>query len=209
MKIYNTTDSFWIDESGVSIPFSRVTDLEKLKEKSAFKILKDAQKINKQLFDFKKMLIEQCEKTFKADLAAGKVAEDGKGNYTLYSFDRSVKISLKITEPITFDENILGAAKEKLEAFLKVGTNGVDEMIKEMILQAFSSDKKTKQDANAILSLKKYKERINQLKYPEFHEAMDLIDQAIRKPQSKKYYQIWLRDDQGEYELVDLNLSSI
>jgi hypothetical protein len=38
---------------------------------------------------------------------------------------------------------------------------------------------------------------------------MDLIDKAIRRPNSRSYYRVAIRNNQGEYESIDLNFSSI
>jgi hypothetical protein len=50
------TDAFWKDESGVSIPFSRITATERFKEKNAFKVMQQALAIQQSIIDFKHTL---------------------------------------------------------------------------------------------------------------------------------------------------------
>ena len=63
-----------------------------------------------------------------------------------------------------------------------------------------------KLDTKKVLSLKRHASRIKDKRY---HEAMDLIDKAIRKPESKTYFRVWEKDENGQYKSVDLNFSSI
>lgn len=209
MKIQqqNPTDKVWLDEKGVQIPFSRVTKIEIFKEKAAKKMIIGAQKLNSDILEFKALCAELCEEAFQKDLSAGKAPT--KGGYTLYNFDRSVKIERQINEAIQFDENHIGAAKEKFDAFLKEGTVGVDEMVRNLIMDAFSSNKKGKLDSKKIMSLLSYKQRIDEKKYPQFHEALNLIEQSIRRPDSKTYYRIWFKNEGEQYTSIDLNFSNI
>lgn len=197
----------WNDEKGVAIPANRVTKTEKVKEKLSTKIAKGALKLSEDLIAFKTACKEACEKAYQKDLEAGKTST--KGGYTLYNFDKSVKIERTMNEAITFDENIIGAAKEKFDQFLQEGTVGVDEMVRSLIMDAFSSNKKGKLDSKKIMSLFSYKERISEKKYPHYHEALKLIEEAIRRPDSKIYYRIWIKDGANEYQNIDLNFSSI
>jgi hypothetical protein len=200
-------DKFWRDEKGIEIPFARITKTERMKERGSVKIATEALKMSEQLKKFKELCAAECEKCFQSDLAEGKAPT--KGGYTLFNFDRSIKIERSINENITFDENLIGAAKEKFDTFLKVGTAGVEDIICQLIMDAFSSNKKGKLDSKKILNLLSYKQRISDKKYPEFHQALTLIEQAIRRPDSKIYYRIWLKDENNEYQNIDLNFSSI
>lgn len=197
----------WQDEKGMEIPYSRVTKTERFKETAACKLAKQALSLNSDLAAFKKTCAETCEAAYQKDLANGKAPV--KGGYTLYNFDRSVKIERSMNEQIQFDENLIGAAKEKFDSFLQEGTNGIDDIIRQLIMEAFSSTRKGKLDSKKVMNLLSYKERISEKKYPTFHEALSLIQQSIRRPDSKTYYRIWIRTEGGEYSNVDLNFSSI
>lgn len=202
-----SAQAMWNDEKGIAIPSNRVTKAEKFKEKASTGVAKKALKLSEDLIAFKTACKEACEKAYQKDLEAGKAST--KGGYTLYNFDKSVKIERTMNEAITFDENIIGAAKEKFDEFLTAGTQGIDEMVRALIMDAFSSTRKGKLDSKKIMSLLSYKERINEKKYPAFHEALRLIEESIRRPDSKTYYRIWIKDNTNEYQNIDLNFSSI
>jgi hypothetical protein len=209
MKIteHKPSDKFWTDEKGVQIPVSRVTPTEKRKERSSAKLATEATRLNSALSKFKDACAAETEKAYQEDLKAGKAAS--KGGYTLYNFDRSIKVERSLNEMITFDENLIGAAKEKFDQFLTEGTAGVDDMIRQLIMDAFSSTRKGKLDSKKVMNLLTYKQRISEHKYPAFHDALNLIEQSIRRPDSRIYYRISVKDENGEYQNIDLNFSSI
>lgn len=202
-----SAQAMWNDEKGIAIPSNRVTKAEKFKEKASTSVAKKALKLSEDLMAFKTACKEACEKAYQKDLEQGKAST--KGGYTLYNFDKSVKIERTMNEAITFDENIIGAAKEKFDEFLTAGTAGIDEMVRALIMDAFSSNKKGKLDSKKIMSLFSYKERISEKKYPAYHTALKLIEEAIRRPDSKVYYRIWIKDGANKYQNIDLNFSSI
>ncbi len=207
IKEQKNENNAWIDEKGISVPYNRVTKTERLKEKLSVSISKAAIALNNTLVEFKQKCVDSCEKAYQSDLKEGKAS--AKGGFTLYNFDKSIKIERSINENITFDENLIAAAKDKFDEFLKAGTTGVDEMVQELIMSAFSSNKKGKLDSKKVLSLLSYKSRIKENKYPAFHEALTLIEQSIRRPDSKTYFRIWIKDENNEYQNIDLNLSSL
>lgn len=213
MKIteQKTTEKTWLDEKGTQVPFNRVTKEERNKERAAARLVNAAIKAENSLKEFKELCAKECEKAYRADLAIGKVAtrENSKGGYTLYNFDRTIKIERSINESIAFDENMIGAAKEKFDTFLMEGTAGIDDMIRTLISDAFSNTRKGGLDTKKVLSLLGYRARISEKKYPQFHEALDLIEQSIRRPDSKTYYRIWVKDENGQYQNIDLNFSNI
>ena len=56
------------------------------------------------------------------------------------------------------------------------------------------------------MSLLKYRSKIDN---PLFQEALKLLEQSIRHPDSKRYFQIYVRNSEGAYDNIDLNFSNI
>ncbi|HCS21073.1 MAG TPA: hypothetical protein DIW47_11030 [Bacteroidetes bacterium] len=207
--IYTTQvvkDKFWKDETGQAIPVSRTTKGERLRERAAAKLLADSLKANKQLQALKELVTDVCQQVY--DVSLQETSTEGKnrkGNFTWYNFDRSIKVEVSVSERIEFDDLTIQACKEKLNEFIEQGTKTVDDFMRTLILSAFETSG-GRLDAKKVLSLKKYKTRT---KEPLYHEAMDLLDQSIRRPESKTYFRIWVKDHEGKYQNVDLNFSSI
>jgi hypothetical protein len=76
-----------------------------------------------------------------------------------------------------------------------------------MILDAFETQRSNQLDTKRVLALSRYESKI---KNKLFSEAVKLISESIRRPNSKSYYRIWVKDETtGAFENVELNLSSL
>jgi hypothetical protein len=195
-------EKFWNDETGQAIPANRILPLEKAKEKAAYKLAKEALAINQKLAAFKENIAIECRAIYDEAMKDGK---PGKGNFIFYNFDASLKIEVRVNENIDFDTAKIELAKQKLDEMISESINKDMDFVKDLVLSAFSTSH-GKLDTKKVLGLKKHSERIKDQRY---HDAMALIDQSIRRPTSKTYFVVWVRDQQGQYQNIDLNFSSI
>ncbi|MGE0636020.1 MAG: DUF3164 family protein [Bacteroidia bacterium] len=196
----------WKDEAGVEIPASRITATEKLREKMSDKVLKTAQAASAALSELKELIRQASEQVYEQTMKDNKVeGKNGKGNFTWYNFDRSIRIEVSINERIDFDETLIAVAKEKLEIFLKGNLEGTEEMVRQLVMDAFNTSR-GKLDSKKVLSLLKYKSRI---KAGLFQEALECIEKAIRRPDSKTYHRVAFKNAEGGYDYVELNFSAI
>ncbi|MCL2290847.1 MAG: DUF3164 family protein [Bacteroidetes bacterium] len=203
--IHTTKDSMWTDEAGVQIPVSRITKLERLMENKSSAIVKKATSLNKQLSEFKLELRKVCNEIYAAAMAEKGAKTDAKGNYTWFNFDRSIKIEVAINERIDFDDLTIKASKEKFDKFLSENIQGKAEFAKELVTDAFTTSR-GKLDTKKVMGLLKYRSKIQD---ETFQDAMTLLEQSIRRPDSKTYFRVWVKDGNGKYQNIDLNFSSI
>jgi hypothetical protein len=201
----------WVDETGLEIPASRITPVEKKKEAVCEKLLSKGQKLSDALSEFKEEISNAANEILNDSIAAngGTVRDNYKGNFTFYNFDRSIKIETASQDKIVFDDAMIIVAKQHFDTFLQdaTSTGGVDEMIRDLILDAFSTAR-GKLDTDKVLGLTKYRSRIEIEKYPSFHSALDAIEKGINRQFSKKYHRISIRIN-DEYVPVNLNFSSL
>lgn len=209
MNVQHTTkDKFWTDESGTQIPYNRTTAIERKKEKHAYSLLKKGKSIVVLLTELKAAIRDASDEVLNAEREANNVKLSEKGNYTWYNFDRSIKIQVDISEPIKFDEIKIASAKEKLMNLIRTNING-DDFIISIAEDAFQTSS-GKLDPKKILGLRKHSARIkNGAIKTEWEATMKLIDASITRPKSKSYYKIWVKNEAGEYEGVELNFSNI
>jgi hypothetical protein len=202
----------WKDESGLVIPAKRITQAEKLKEATCDKLLKKALRIQVLLVGFKEEISIEADKVFTAVMEenGGTLRENWKGNFTVYNFDRSIKIEVSMQDQIRFDDALIEVAKQHFDTFLQsaAGSAAVDEMIRDMITDAFNTSR-GRLDTRKVLGLISYRQRIPKGKYPHFHMALDAIEKGTTRTFSKKYHRISVRGEDGKYEAVDLNFSSL
>lgn len=200
-------DKKWLDEQGEAIPYDRTTTYERKAESNLAKLAKEALVINSRLAAFKSTIKATAEALY-ADFVKsndGKTIGKGKGNITLYNFNRTIKLEVAVNEPIHFDEEYIKLAKAELDSLLKDSLKEVSSWIEPLIMSAFEKSR-GELDTDKVLSLKKHAKRITD---PRYHKAMEFIDQAINRPTSKEYFRVWVRNASGQYENIQLNFSAV
>ena len=199
----------WIDETGLEIPTNRITRSEKLKEQKLETLLRKAKRMNEQLTALKVEMADAADEIYEAVMAENGVNKtEWKGNFRVKNFNGSVMLEVDVNERIEFDDALIAVAKNHFDEFLTTGTGGVDEMIRQLIADAFNNSK-GRLDAKKITNLLKYRSRIDAAKYPSFHAAIDAIEKSISRPSSKRYFRISQKDEFQKMTAVDLNFSSI
>lgn len=206
MNYQTTKNPFWTDEAGNQVPLSEITKKEKVIENVTYKIAKEAVKVNAQLVKFKEHiegLVDTAIEAIRQNYNGKKTVF--KGNYTLYNFDRSIKVCVKVSQPIKFDEVTIEQARQLLREFLEDGLSAKNMFIKQMVLDAFET-RRGQMDTKRVMGLQRYADRIKDERYAK---AMQLINESIRRPESATYYQVWVRNDKGKYVSIDLDLARI
>lgn len=203
---HKSSDAEWIDESGTRIPYNRTTKAERVMERNSARILKSALDVNKRLANFKELVRDLSNEAFEAFMEEKSSNRVTKGNFTWYNFNRSIKIEVAVNEPIVFDDLTIKAAKEKFDQFLESEISSKNEFAKQMIIESFETQRNGQLDVKQVMKTVRWEKKVND---PLFSEGCDLVNQAIRRPKSKTYFRVWVRDEAGEYQNIELNLSSI
>lgn len=199
---------FWTDESGVQIPYNRTTKLERLKENKIYSLYQKSVKANEALIKLKDDLETIVSEIIDEARSSNDVKLNGKGNYTFFNFNRSLKVEVSVNELIRFDDLTLESAKEVLIGLVRNNIQG-DDFILSLVEDAFQTSR-GRLDTRKILGLKKHTQRIKDKQIrAEWKKAMTLIDQAISRPESKTYYRVWAKDAGGAYQNVELNFSAL
>ena len=126
-----------------------------------------------------------------------------KGNVTLYSFDKRIKIERSRQDRICFNENLI-AAKEMIDDCIKRWSKGSNRNLQTVVQGAFKTDKKGRFSAAKVLSLRKH-----QIDDPLWQKAMEALADAIEVDSSAEYYRVYWRDDKGAYQPLPLDLAHI
>ena len=205
MKQQLVKDKEWVNESGQKVPVEYISPGQRLQERYAYSLLKEAKRINGMLLQFKQGTQKMSKEVFEIMMKEYKAKPDSKGNYCFFNFDRSIKVEVTISDRIEFEDLAIEACKGKLNEFLDGNLTGKQDFVKELVADAFSTQK-GKLDAKKVMSLLKYRMKI---KDPLFQDALNLLEGSIRRPDSKMYFRIWERNEDGGYSNVDLNFSSL
>jgi hypothetical protein len=195
--------SVWQNHKGQDVPREYVSAFDRKKEQALGSLLKKAEKINEMLTAFKVESFNVGDALYEAMLRDANINIDTrKGNYSVFSFDKSVKLEVNVSDRIEFDENIV-FAQHKLNEFINEKTAGSDIELRELINNAFTTSK-GRLDTKRILGLFSLK-----ISHPLWVEAMELIKKSISTNNTVRYLTIAVRDEFGKYEQVNLNFSNL
>jgi len=142
-------------------------------------IFENVEALRQDMIAVKKCLFEEIEKYLEE--TAISYGEYWQGNASLMNFDKTKKVSLKNSKIMKFDER-LNIAKSKIDKFISSRSEGIDDMLRELIMSAFNVDKQGNVDVSMIVSLKQHK-----FPDPLWQEAMQIIDAALMVDYTKKY----------------------
>ncbi len=196
----------WLDGAGVQVPYSRTTKVERMMETKSNSIMKQAKAYQERGLEFKEKVSEVCRKVYEDYLkTAGVDPADRKGHFTWYNFDKSTKIEVNVNSPIKFEDLAVETSKALFEEFLSESLDNADEIIKSMVHDAFQTSR-GKLDHKKLLQLISYKGRT---KNKLFSQAIEALEKGIYKLESKTYFNIFERNEDGKYEAVVLNFSSL
>jgi len=203
MTIHKRTDKVWHDHRGNKVPREYVPEFDRNNEVSVAQIYNDAARLSTQLEKFKEKAFKIADRQYRIMLKNANIApSERKGNYTLTSFDKSVKVEVNVSDRIDFDDNIM-LAQEKLNEFISAKTEGIDTELNTLINHAFTT-RKGRLDKARIFGLM----QLN-IKNALWDEAMELIRKSITTNSSVRYMDISVKDDEGKYTPVRLNFASI
>lgn len=204
--IQTSKDAMWEDESGIRIPYSRITKTERLIERTVAKIHKAWSIEHERLLKLKAMVSELCETCYQADMQSkGVDPASKKGSYTMYCFNRNIKVERSVHGNPTYDEATIKAAKIKFDQYMEENVTSKEDFTKDMITEAFES-RNGQLDKAKINRLISYK---NRSKIKLFQDACDLLSTAARYASSSVYYRVWVKDEDGKYNNIDIQFSSL
>jgi Skp family chaperone for outer membrane proteins len=192
---------YWVDAEGMNVPRKYIPEHDRLRDEMVTEVFEDVQKLHKELENLKETIREKTSAYL--DKVADKYGEKWQGNAQLLDFSGERSIEIKISKNIEFDER-LQIAKQKIDNYIKelVKNSGRDLVL--LVNRAFRVDNKGKVDVRQILGLKQIA-----IDNPDWQEAMQLIDDAIKVTNTRKYFNFRQRNENGEWETVTLNFSAI
>lgn len=198
----------WRNKEGVFVHKDMVTVDKQLEDEVVEKLIAGALTLQDQMKAFKIAAFEECygfvdllRQRYNMERITSK-----SGTVTLKSFDGTKVVEIQITKLISFDQK-LSLAKEKIDEYLTLKTNGADAEIQTLITRVFDVKNGGKVDAKQILSLKSYP-----IQHELWKEAMGMIDDATEIAGTKSYIRFKHRKNgevDGALEHIVLDLAGL
>lgn len=192
---------------GEPVPASAVSAFDKKRDKEVCKVIEMAIVLFESLSEFKELAYAKCDALYLDNLEQKGIELDENrarslASYTMYSYDKGYKIEMNVSNTVRFNDNI-AIAQEKIQDYLDEATKDVNDDIRQIVRNAFST-RRNQLDKAKVLSLFQY-----QIKHPAWLEAMELIKSSIEVADTKRYMNFFVRNAEGEYIPIQLNFSSI
>lgn len=197
----------WRNKEGDFIHPDMITPDKQLEDETVESIVKGALVLQKQMIEFKAKAFEECygfvdllRQKYNMERITSK-----SGTVTLKNFDGTKIVEIQVSKLISFDQK-LSLAKEKIDEYLTLKTNGADVEIQTLITRVFDV-KNGKVDAKQILSLKSYP-----IQHELWKEAMSMIDDATEIAGTKSYIRFKHRKNgevDGSLEHIVLDLAGL
>jgi len=196
--------TFMTNSQGHQVPMNMVPDIDKLRDKTVRNISEKALKMKELLISFKQELREELFSYLNTSAERyGKIYGGKKGNVSLMSFDGSIKLMLAVNENIVFDER-LQIAKSIIDDCINKWSKGSRSEIRALVNNAFYVDKAGNINTARILGLRRL-----DITDPDWKKAMEAITESIQVSGSKEYLRIYVREKNGEYKQVPLDVAAL
>lgn len=198
---------YWEAADGSLVPESKVTDLDKARDRCVRELIKAAEAMSDQLAQFKALAMSEVQQFVDLSAAQYNVTirgAAGKGNVTLTTFDGRLKVERQIAERIAFDER-LQVAKAGIDECVRRWGKGSNDNIKALVNHAFKVDKTGNVSVSGVLSLRQVK-----IDDPAWLQAMEALSDSIKAVASVSYVRFYKRNDEtGRYMPISLNAAAV
>ena len=197
------TQKYLIDSEGNKVKKSELKTFIVKREDYVDSIFKIIEKLSKQLQDAKEKVDTHTTK-YLTTRAKEEKLEDWKGNVELTDYAGNRRIRIQQKDIFEFDIELLQLAKQKVEICIDKWSKGASSKLKTLVKHAFRIDKKGKVNRMALMQLKQYN-----FEDVEWNEGIELINQSMKVVTSKRYETFYKKNEQGEWEQISLNYSSL
>jgi hypothetical protein len=210
VRIHTKKDQTWTNAAQDIVPVKFVPQSDKRKEELSGTIYKAALAAETSL----KKLYTMMDEAFKEvthlvkqeyELAKGKAKKQGKGSFTFYNFDKSLKVEAEVNDIVKWDASLMTEALGLLNKYINASLTDSNELIRSLVNDAFSN-RNGQIDSRKIFQLLKYESKI---KNGNFLKACELIKNGQSIDRTKLYMRVWEKDEKGEYRNINLNFSSL
>lgn len=125
-----------------------------------------------------------------------------KGNLSLTTIDGCLKVQVRIQNRLTFGPE-LHAAKALVDAFIQDKAEGVDPVLKTLVLDAFRADQSGQLNKGELFRLLRH-----DIEDPRWREAMRALRDSIRVDGSKEHILFFRRADPTQrWEAVTIDVA--
>ncbi|MEL3908041.1 MAG: DUF3164 family protein [Treponemataceae bacterium] len=195
---------FMKNSKGGYDPIATIKPIDLARNDLVNDIVKKSKAMSKEIAKMKRGFFEDINAFLELSSEKYGVKLGGKkGNVTLVSYDGQYKVILAVNETIQFDERLL-VAKELIDQCIEEWAEGARAELRALVNDAFYVGKSGKLNTNRILGLRRL-----DISDEKWKKAMEAISESVMTVDSKEYIRIYQRNEEGEYDLINLDIASL
>lgn len=189
-----------IDPEGNPISLDYIKDHLLIKDNFVRDIAELWVDVYRRMARLKKLLLEGGPAMYEYLAQNDDVRHDSKGGFTEYDFGKNMKIVVSYNLNYDIDDSLMKRSAAHMDAFLD--KSGEKELVK-IVKRAF----RQKNDKYDVVALR----RLMQLNIDDadFKKSLELMNEAISGNPTKLRTELYIRDDEGEFKALPLNISYI
>ncbi|MDX3805129.1 MAG: DUF3164 family protein [Bosea sp. (in: a-proteobacteria)] len=197
------SEKFMRDARGNLMGLGQIKTQRILEDEMVRKVMRFARELSDQIRRFKGHTFEDLA-AFQSLLEQqyGAPAGGPKGNVTFRTFDDSMRVEVKIADQVAFGPE-LQAAKRLVDECLKEWGADSHEMIRSLVTKVFNVEKEGQINRGELFTLLAIEHSD-----PRWQSAMEAIRDSIRVIGTKAYLRFRIRDEQGAWSTVTIDLAA-
>lgn len=178
---------------------------ERQRENTIRKIVSRAKSLSQILLEFKQLIAEEMETQHQALTEYGEIRGNSKGGFSITSADGSMRvIRTRDTEPF-WDERGTKAVV-MLKEFLEETAKKRDKDLFEILMGFLSRNDKGDLEYAKVFHLLKHR---NAFSDPRWIEGLNLLEESFQVNLRGYGYEIKVKDEQGKWQMIGLNFTSL
>jgi hypothetical protein len=179
------------NENGHYVPISAIAELDLKRDSLVVAAYERTQMVQSILIEYRNWLHAAVHEFMEFSVQQYGVKLNRKGNVTLYNYNQTIKIVVRLSTVIRFTEQ-LQAAQLLVEEWISEKSEGIDEELKLLVLETFIPDKEGNISSQKLFSLMRYS-----FKGEKWKAAMAAIRDSIIPVDSTQYIRVYERIGEG------------
>lgn len=197
-------EGYMENAQGHLVPITQVRQIDKSRDEFVKEKVAKIREMQQALKSLKQELMADTAAfvQLSAERYGAKIGGE-KGNVTLETYDRKLRLVRQVSETLAFDEGLM-AAKALIDECLSDWCEQAPGELRAVVEQAFRVNKEGRINTNAVLALRKL-----DISDERWMNAMQAIGDSLTVADTKPYIRVYERDEFGKYHAIPLDMAAL
>jgi len=198
-------DDYMENATGHLVLTSTISEIDLMRNNMINDLRQKALKVSQEIANFKADAEGDIEAFMQLSAEQYGVKWGGKkGNVALRNYNGSAQVKIQKQDIQAFNER-LQVAKELIDEIIIEKSEGIDEVIKALMLNVFNTTKEGKVNKTELQRLKDMKT----LNHPKWPMVLKALNDSINIIGTREYINFYERDEHGKMQLIVLNIAGL